>query len=378
MLRSPMGMALLFTLALLAWFASRPLQDAMSGDRPAGAATAPTPIAGAEPGGTTPRMTVRAVLSRAQDVAPELVVNGHTDAARSVVVRAETSGRVIATPVAKGAEVEAGQVLVRLDPRDRESRIRQMEAWLAQRELDYEAARRLGEKRFQAETRIAERRAELEETRADLHEARLDLEHTEIRAPFAGVLEQRPVEVGDFVTAGSEVATVIEQDPYLVVGHAPETRLGGFAVGQPGAARLADGRTVQGTIRYVATQADPATRTYRVELEVPNPDGRFPAGMTARIAVQRPAVAAHRISAGTLVLADDGRVGVKAVDADDTVRFHPGAIVKADTDALWLGGLPDELRLVTTGQGFVAAGERVRVVLVEPESAAAAAQEPAS
>jgi membrane fusion protein, multidrug efflux system len=160
------------------------------------------------------------------------------------------------------------------------------------------------------------------------------------------------------------VVMVIEQDPFLVVGDAPETMVGRFEPGEPGTAQLADGRTVEGEIRFVATRADPATRTFRVELEVRNPEGRFPAGMSARIVVREPPVPAHRISAATLVLADDGTVGIKAVDASGTVRFHPARIVKAETDAVWLGGLPEELRVITTGQGFVAEGEKVRVEVV--------------
>jgi multidrug efflux system membrane fusion protein len=169
------------------------------------------------------------------------------------------------------------------------------------------------------------------------------------------------VEVGDFVDVGDEVALVIEQDPYLVVGDAPETLVARFRPGEPGTARLADGRVVEGRVRYVATQADPATRTFRVELEVPNPAGRFPAGMSARVLVREPEVLAHRVSAAVLILADDGTVGIKAVAGDGTVSFHPTRIVKSEADAVWLGGLPERLRLITTGQGFVAAGERVDV-----------------
>ena len=117
----------------------------------------------------------------------------------------------------------------------------------------------------------------LEMARAELHQARLDLAHTTIEAPFQGVVEERTVEVGDYVDPGDPVVMVIEQDPFLVVGDAPETMVDRFQPGEPGTAQLADGRTVEGKIRFVATQADPAaTRTFGVELEVANRDGRFP------------------------------------------------------------------------------------------------------
>lgn len=370
-MRSPLAIALLFTLALLGWLASRPLQEMLSGDAgPAATAeVAPAPAASPE----LPPMRVRVTTSVAAPVAPELVVNGRTAPVRSVDVKAETSGRVVETPVAEGSLVETGQALLRLDVRDRESRIAEMEARLAQRELEFEAARRLGEKQFQSETRVAEARAQLEEARAALHQARLDLERVTIGAPFAGVLEDRPMEIGDFVEVGDVVARVIDQDPYLVVGDVPETMVGRFQPGQPGVAILADGRQVEGRISFVATQADPGTRTFRVELSVPNPEQRFQAGMSARIASREPPVMAHEVSAGSLVLADDGRVGIKAVDEAGIVTFHQARIVKAGTDSVWLAGLPEELRLISTGQGFVAEGQRVEAVPAEPPDEAAIA-----
>lgn len=355
-MRSPLALALLFSLLLVGWLASRPLQELLTKEPAAPAAAQATPVAQ-----VTPRMTVLVTESVARGIAPELVVNGHTAPLRSVQVRVETNGRVVETPAAEGSFVEAGALLARLDVRDRAAKVQEMKALVAQRAMEETAARRLGEKQFQAGTRVAEAKAQLEAARADLLAAELDLARTEIRAPFAGVLEQRMVEVGDFVDVGDEAALVIEQDPYLVVGDAPETMVARLRVGMPGAAQLADGNVVEGRLRYVASQAAPDTRTFRIELEVPNPAKRFPAGMSARILIREPEQPAHRFSAAVLVLADDGTVGIKAVDERDIVRFYPARIVRSEPDAVWLGGLPERLRVITTGQGFVAAGEQVEV-----------------
>jgi multidrug efflux system membrane fusion protein len=371
-LRSPVAAALLLSLALAGWLASRPLERWLRGGGDVPAATASLPAAASAAPTAPPRASVRVVESAAAPVTPELVINGRTEPARAVSLKAETGGRVVATPVPEGALVEAGAVLVRLDERDRRSRVAEMEARLEQRDLAYEAARRLGERQFQARTAVAEARAGLEAARAALHEARLDLERTEPRAPFAAVLEARAVEVGDYAEPGDEVARLVERDPFLVVGDAPETLAGRFRAGQEGRAALADGTEVLGRVRFVAGVADPGTRTFRVELEVPNPQGAIRAGMSARIVVPEPAVAAHRVSAAALVLGDDGSVGIQAVEGAGeagVVRFHEARIVKAGADAVWLAGLPERLRVVTTGQGFVRAGQAVRVQ-AEPGAAA--------
>ena len=352
-MRRPLLIAAVLTLALVAWLASRPLEQLMRGEpvalEPMAPAAAPV----------RPLASVRVRLSEAVPIEPVLTINGRTAPARTVQLKAETSGQVVETPVREGQEVVTGAVVLRLELRDRDSLVRQAEAWVAQRQLEYEAARRLGEKQFQAQTRVAEALAELEEARAILHEARLDRARIELRAPFAGVLEARMVEIGDYVEVGDAVAQLNERDPILVVGDAPETMARHFAVGQSGVARLADGTVVEGRIRFVATEAHPGTRTFRVELEVPDPERRLVAGMSARLEVALAPVEAHRVSAGVLVLSDAGEVGIMAVDGAGIVRFHPAEMVRAEADFVWLGGLPQRLDLVTVGQGFVAAGEKV-------------------
>lgn len=356
-MRSSIAAAVVMSAGLALWLASRPLEELLGLGPPPPAAG----VAGAPPAATAPRATVRVTESVAQPVAPEIVLNGTSEPVRAVVLRAEIAGRVVATPVAQGTEVEAGRPLVELDPRDRPARIRELEARLAQRELEYEAARRLGAKQFQAETRVAEALAELELARARLAEARLELERATIRAPFAGRLERRRVELGDFLEIGQEVALLVEQRPFLVVGQAPETVVGRLAPGLEGSARLADGRVLEGRLRFVAARADGATRTFRVELEIADPPADLPAGMTARLAIRLPPVPAHRLPAGALVLDDRGRIGVRHVEADERVRFAPSEIVRAEAGWLWLVGPPARARVITTGQGFVGEGETVSV-----------------
>lgn len=363
-MRSSIVAAILLSAGLALWLGSRPLQEILGLGSPPPAAEPGAADGRREP----PRFTVRVRESVALPVAPEIPINAVTEPARAVELRAEVAGRVVATPVAQGARVEAGEPIVLLDPRDRPARIRELEARLAQRELEYEAASRLGARGFQAETRVAEARAALEEVRARLAAERLELERTSVRAPFAGRLERRRVELGDFLEIGREVGLLIEERPFLVVGHAPETVVGRLAPGLPGTARLADGRTLEGRLRFVASRADGTTRTFRVELEVSDPPEGLPAGMTARLAVRLPEVAAHRLPAGALVLDDEGRVGVRHVDAEDRARFAAVSILRSEGGWLWLLGLPERARVIVTGQGFVAEGEKVRAVVATDEA----------
>ena len=137
-------------------------------------------------------------------------------------------------------------------------------------------------------------------------------------------------------------------------------------VGDIGRARLITGELVQGRVRYVAAESDEATRTFRVELEVPNADHRLVSGISTEIHIPTRATAAHRISPALLSLDRLGRLGVKSVNDDSIVEFHPVEVLRAETRGVWVGGLPDPVRLITVGHGFVRVGQRVRAVPETP------------
>lgn len=315
--------------------------------------------------GEAPLMSVRVQDLVAETIEREIVINGRTAAARSVELRAETNGRVIEIDALEGAFVDAGDVLVRLDPQDRALMKLGAEAVLRQRRIELDASKKLGEKGFQAETNVALAEANYAAAEAALKQAELALEHTVIEAPFAGVLDRRHVEIGDYLDIGDPVAMVMDQDPYLVVGDVGETEVGKLEAGMAGSVRLASGETAEGKLRYVASRADEATRTFEIELEVPNPDGRLASGISAeiRLAVER--IPAHATSPSVLTLGDDGTLGVKTVNDQDDVVFMPVDIVKADDDQVWLTGLPEKVRLITVGQGFVRDGTKVVPVPVD-------------
>ncbi len=356
--------AVLLAVAVAGWLASphlgldRWLPGGSSGEE------APAPAAQAADDTTTAgngqRLTaVRTRLSTAEAVAREVVLNGRTEADRTVRVAAETAARVVELPRRKGERVEAGDILARLDQRDREAALAEARASLAQRDLDYEAARQLGERGFQAETRVAEARAALEVARYHLRRAEVELAHTEIVAPFAGVLEALPVELGSFVDIGETLAEIVDLDPILVVTDVPEARVQALEVGDAAEIRLVGGARREGRVRFVARQANDRTRTFRVEVAVPNPDATIPAGISTAVAITLEPVPAHRVSPGILVLDDSGVLGIKAVAEDQTVTFHEADIIRAEADAVWLAGLPDRLHVIIVGQGFVTPGQTV-------------------
>ena len=205
----------------------------------------------------------------------------------------------------------------------------------------------------------------LETARTEVTRAELDLSYMAIRAPFAGALQARSVEVGDFVKRGDPIATYVDNRTIIVSANLSEFDARFVNVDDAAEARLATGETVRGRIRYVAPVADEATRTFGVELEVDNVDGQLRAGGTAELRIPAEAVLAHHVSPSLLTLDDAGNVGVKIINSLGEVEFVVADIALSSNQGVWLAGLPQTATIITVGQGYVTSGTIVDAV---PES----------
>jgi len=305
---------------------------------------------------------VRVRKLAAEDVTRTIAVNGKTAPARVVQLSAETEGRVIAVEAERGANVRQGASIVRLDERDRSARLAQARATVKQREVEFDARSKLKTSSYVSEAQLQEAMAQLEAARAELTRAELDLDYMTVRAPFDGAIQDRAVEVGDFLKVGEPIATFVDNRTIVVSATVSEFDARYVQTGQTAHARLATGEQVQGTIRYVAPVADEATRTFAVELEIDNREGKLRAGGTAELYIPAEAVRAHRVSPSLLTLDDAGNVGIKIVNDRGEVEFVVADIALSSGDGIWLTGLPEIATIITVGQGFVVTGSHVDAI----------------
>lgn len=296
----------------------------------------------------------------AADYSAFIDLHGQSEPLREVLVKAETAGRVVAAPIAEGQIVKKGALLCRQDVDARQAMLDQAEAQLRARELDYKAAQTLVDKGFRSPVQALGAAAALDGAKAALRAAEIELGNINIRAPFSGVFERQIAEAGDFLAPGQPCGQLVDLDPLLVVGEVPETKLGDLIIGGPATVRLATGENVDGTIRLIAAKANPATRTFRTEISIPNPAHRLKAGVTATIKIPTGRILAHRIPAGVITLDEVGRLGVRHLGSDDRVLFSAVQTLEETADGIWVTGLAGRVRLITRGQDYVAEGTRVR------------------
>lgn len=302
------------------------------------------------------------VAERREDVTHVL---GHTQASRRIELHAEVDGRVSEVIVERGANVTASTVIAKLAMDDRKARLTEARALINQYQDELEATRTLASKGNRAALDVTAAQARLESARAMVTRIEIEIARTEIRAPFAGVVESRIIELGSYLRVGDAIATLVDLDPIKIVGHLTEREALKVSLGNPAQARLLDGRIVAGRIVYIATAADPTTRTFRVEIEAPNPPtpkGRMIEGLTTELMIPIGSIVAHRITPAIISLNDDGRLGLKIVNNEKIAEFVPVRIVATSPDAMWVEGLPERITLISVGHDFVNSGQRVRAV----------------
>lgn len=347
-------LALLLVVIFLIWlFSGETLQSLDEAPEPSAAVVEPVSVA--------------VTLSEARPYARQVVLQGQLEPWQGVDLRARIDAVVEALPVARGGRVEQGDLLLRLSEDDRRTRLEQARAQLAYSESQLSAGQSLRRQGLNAETEVLRLKADVASARQAVRSAELALAYTRPLAPFAGVLDRLDVDPGDYLVSGQVWGRLVNTDLLRLRAQVPQQQVGQLSLGQSVEVTLLDRRTLTGVVSHIAREADSATRSYTVEVRVENPQQLRIAGASATARIKAGTVAAHRISTALLTLNDEGALGVLHLDGDDRVHFAPVELISTGTEGSWVGGLPDQIRLITLGGGFVSPGDQVRVY-PEPES----------
>ncbi len=247
----------------------------------------------------------------------KLTISGRTEADKRVTVTARTGGVLTELKVKRGMSVKKGDIIAILSDEAREAQVAQAQAVTTQKRTELEAKRAL---------------------------------------ILSGTLPR---------------LQLVALDPMLAVVEVAERQLAGIKVGAVAEVRLVTGERTSGKVRFVAKTASLTTRTYRVEIELPNADGSIPDGITAEVLVPLAPVLATRVPRSAVTFSSAGNLGLRVVDANDTVEFVAVGVIEDEQSSMWVTGLPDRSRVIVQGQDFVREGQTVDAVGV-PELTAVA------
>jgi len=339
--------------------------------------------------------------SNSQNLGSSVILRGETEAARFVQVRAETFGQVISDPLRKGSFVQKDDILCRLDEGTRKAaladslaRLEEAKALIPQTEaklgeansrleeakINFNAASKLSEGGYASDTRVASvqaamrsaeagvataaagfdsTRARIQSAEAGVATAKKEIERLTITAPFEGALESDTAEIGSLLQPGDLCGTIIQLNPIKLVGFLPETELFRVKLGASVRAQLTSGQEIEGNVTFLSRSADSKTRTFRVEVNVPNDGLEIRDGQTVEIAIGSDGKKAHLLPQSALTLNDDGLLGVRFVDDKNITRFAAVKLEQDSKEGVWVSGLDDAVDVIIIGQEFVKEGVKV-------------------
>src|SRR4051794_15267926 len=290
---------------------------------------------------TPPVVPISAVPATEQPIARFIRATGSLMAEEQADVAAETAGRVVAANIERGAPVTQGAELIRISAAETDAQAKEAEANAAQLEArlglsagtafdvnavpevqnakagadlaqaEFARIKSLLDQRVVSQSEYDQRRTQAEAARQQYEaakngaaqqyqmlqaaRARVALAHkaladTSVRAPFTGVVAQRLVTTGDYVTKGMKVAQIVRINPLRVQLTVPEQAISAMAAGQPVTFEVDafPGRQFQGTIKYVSPALQADQRALTVEATVPNAEGVLKPGLFATARIEQP------------------------------------------------------------------------------------------
>jgi multidrug efflux system membrane fusion protein len=309
-----------------------------------------------------PVQKVAVTAASSQLHARQVVLSCVTEADQRAMAAARGAGIVTALKVERGSAVRAGDVIAELSDEGRDAAVKQAEALLQQREAEYQANKRLIDRGDAPKNNLPALEAAVAAAQAAVAAAEAEAQKSVVKSPVDGVVDSVPVQVGQAVQVGANLAEIVGPDPMLAVGAVSEARRTLLKLGQPASVRFIDNTKVTGTVSFVGLSGDKATRTYRVEAKMANPDAAIADGVTCEMSVDLEPVEATSVPRSALVFSDAGVLGVRIADSNSQVRFMPVKLVDDGREDVWVTGLEGTSRVIVVGQDFVKEGDAVEAV----------------
>ncbi len=294
---------------------------------------------------------------------------GEVEALYDVTLSAEETGTIVRFLRPKGSWVGEGQTIAKIDDAVLRALLDEARATADLAREEFERRRRLWEEdRIGSEIAYLQSKAAAKAADARYRTLQTRLAKTEIRAPVAGVFDEKFVEMGEMVTPGTRVARVVSTRRVKISGGVPERF--GLDIAQGDSARVSfdvlPGRVFVGTIRYVGTTVDPDNRTIPIELVLDNPEGHIKPRMLANVQVERarfdnvivvPQEVLHRTEDGYQVFVAGERDGAPVAQA------RPVTVGSAYANRVVIeSGLTDGELLIVRGHGLVDDGTFIEIV----------------
>jgi membrane fusion protein (multidrug efflux system) len=320
--------------------------------------------------GDRPAVPVAVAIVGRGDIASTYEATAALEAEKTAEVLARVDGRIVSIAAEEGDRIAAGGALLAIEDDEYRLRVEQAAAATADVLARFRRLEAMLAEDLASQEEYQTGLSELEAARAEEALARLTLSHAHVVAPFAGVVTQRLVDVGQTVSAGTPLFAIADFDPLLARIHVPSRAFNRLAPDQGVALALdSDGTRLQGRVKLISPVIDPASGTIKITVEVPDyPVGVRP-GDFAKVSVVTELRSDRVLAPRAAVLGEQGETFVYAVVDDPQ---HPGRplaerrLVETgfadDRYAEIIAGLAPGERIVVRGQRSLEHGTPLRIL----------------
>lgn len=314
---------------------------------------------------------VETATIRKADVAAYYSGTTTIESDEQAVVVSQITGVVLDINAEEGEYVQAGQLLVKVEPDRYRLEVERNEAALNRLETDFQRKQELFDRKLVSAEDFERVSAEYEAQKAQVALARLDLKYTDIRAPISGFISERMVRVGNLVELHQPVYSITSYDPLLAVLHVPERELGVLRKGLEVTVRLDafPGQEFKGEVIRISPVIDPATGTFRVTTEVKDPENRVKPGLFGRVDIVHDVRRDVPVVPRSAVIKEDEQTFVFVVgEENNVIRRAIRTGYERNGEIEVTEGLIEGEVVVTAGKGSLSDGSKIEVVSLKNSS----------
>ena len=323
--------------------------------------------AGAGQGGGSFAMPVEVAAVRRDTVIDAIIASGEVEAIQSADLRPEVDGRIVEILMREGSEVEAGAPLFRIDDQELLAQVARAQAERDLAEQALARTRQLLAQDAASASDLEQAEATARSARASLDLLQIRLDHTTVRAPFAGIVGDRKVSIGDYVTSSTSLVTIQTVNPQRVAFVVPERHAGDVKRGQRVTFRVASlpGKEFVGTVDFVSPSVQLPARTLLIKAIVPNSRRELQAGMFVEARLETALRPSAVIVPEEAVVALRGDFFVWVLDSGKVDRRSVSLGVRVPGEAEITSGLDGTEQVVVGGLEMLQPGAPVSPTVVE-------------
>lgn len=213
-------------------------------------------------------------------------VQGNVATKQNVLIYPEYQGTLTRVLVKEGQRVSKGQILARIDDGGLNSQVAQAESQASLAKTTFERQQRLWDQKIGSEMQYLQAKTQYESSQNMVSQIKSQLGKTTVRAPFSGVIDQVITDQGTVVGPGASLFRIVNLNNMYVSAQVPESYLPTITKGKKVKVSFPIlGETVDATVRQTGNYINPANRTFGIEIDVPNKDGRVKPNLTAKLSI---------------------------------------------------------------------------------------------